>query len=421
MAGSNGGSAFVLIYVLCVLLVGIPIMMAEMLIGSRGRMNPVDSMYVLAKEVQANRRWQWVGWWGALGLLLVLSFYSVVAGWSIAYLFKALNGQLAGHSLLQIQTLWHSFLSSPGWLLFWHGLFMLLTVFVVNYGVQRGLERASNIMMPLLFFVLAALAIYGMQMPGVDQAMNFLFAFDFTKLTPSVIISALGHAFFTLAIGAGCILVYGSYLPPRTPIASSVVVIALLDVLVAILAGLAIFPVVFTYGLAPTDGPGLMFETLPIAFSQMSYGNWIGALFFLLLLFAAWTSSISLAEPLVIMLVERLQFSRQHACFSVGMSAWALGIGSVLSFNYWQDYKLLGEWNFFGAITDATTNIILPLGGLAFAIFAGWCLPARITRDELVLRDGFWFKLWVFLIRYVAPLGIITIILKSWFGYWFGW
>lgn len=420
MAGSNGGSAFVVVYVVCVILVGIPIMMAEMLLGSRGRLNPVDSMYVLAQEVRANPRWQWVGWWGALGLLLVLSFYSVVAGWSIAYLVRALQGQFSGLTPPEVYTMWQTFLASPGWLLFWHAAFMFLTLFVVNFGVQRGLERASNIMMPLLFWILAILAIYGSQTPGFSQGMHFLFDFDYQKLTPAIIISALGHAFFTLAIGAGTILVYGSYLPPRTPIASNVVVIAFLDVIVALLAGLAIFPIVFTYGLAPTDGPGLMFEVLPIAFSEMQYGNIIGCLFFVLLLFAAWTSSISLAEPLVIMLVERMGLSRTAASCLIGLLAWTLGIGSVLSFNHWQDYKLLGEWNFFSAITDVTTNIILPIGGLAFAIFAGWILPARITRDELVLKDGLAFKAWHFVIRYVAPLGIIVILAHSWIEYWFG-
>ena len=418
MAGSHGGSAFFFVYIICVLLVGIPVMIAEMLLGIRGRMNTVDTMRILAQEVGAHPRWQWVGWWGSLGLLFVLSFYSVVSGWALAYFFKALSGQFQGLLPLQIVDIWKDFLNDPGWLMVWHTAFMSLTFFIVHFGVHRGLERASNIMMPLLFIVLTLLAIYGSQTPGLESSLSFLFSFDIEKLTPAIVVSALGHAFFTLAIGAGCILVYGSYLAPKTPIFSTVIVISFLDVLVAVLAGIAIFPLVFTYGLSPTEGPGLMFEVLPIAFSQMPYGNIIGILFFLLLIMAAWTSTISLAEPLVIILVERLKLSRTMSCIWIGLLAWILGIGSVLSFNYWSKVVIFEEWNFFGAITDMSTNIILPLGGLAFAIFAGWYLPSSVSQQELQFKNNILFNIWRALIRYIAPLGIIAIILKSWLGYW---
>ncbi|MDQ2993705.1 MAG: sodium-dependent transporter [Pseudomonadota bacterium] len=412
MVGENGGSAFVIVYILAVFLVGIPIMLAEIMIGRRGRHNPVDTLKILAGEANASPKWQSLGWLCVVILLLVLSFYSVVAGWSIAYCWDSLTGQLNNLNATQVEQHWQNFLASPLKLTLWHTVFIIITLWVVERGVHRGLEQASRIMMPCLFLILIILDIYGFFNEGFKEACQFLFTPDFSKITPSVAISALGHAFFTLAVGAGCMLVYGSYLPRKTAFYMPVMTIVLLDVLVAILAGLAIFPIVFTHHLTVTSGPGLIFEALPIAFAKIAGGQIIGTLFYLLFLFAAWTSSLSMAEPVVVLIAERYNGSRVKASFIVGGIAWVLGIGSVLSFNYWADYRIFGRWNFFGAITDLATNILQPIGGIGFAIFAGWIMHKLVTKEELMLPKSA-YAIWRFLIRYMAPLGIMAIFVAS--------
>ncbi len=414
MVGANGGSAFVLVYIIAILLVGIPIMLAEIMIGRRGRHNPVDTMKILANEANASAKWQGLGWLFALILILVLSFYSVVAGWAIGYFWETCAGHLKGFTAQQVGDHWKNFLGSPLKLLGWHSVFMILTLWIVERGVHRGIELASRIMMPLLFVILIVLDIYSTTMPGFEQAWHFLFKVDFSKITPSVIISALGHAFFTLAVGAGCMLAYGSYLPRHTRFYSPVITVVFLDVLVAILAGLAIFSIVFSHGLTAIGGPGLIFEALPIAFANMAAGQILGALFFALFIFAAWTSSISMAEPVVVLLAERYLGSRVKASILVGFLAWVLGIGSVLSFNYWSEIKIFNHWNFFGAITDLATNILQPTGGILLALFSGWVMHKKITEEELQLPNK-WYSIWRVLIRYIAPTGIIIIFISALF------
>lgn len=412
MAGDNGGSAFVLIYLLCVAFIGIPLMLAEMLIGRRGQQNPVNSLKTLALTAGKSPHWALVGWLGATTLLLVLSFYSVVAGWSIAYIFRAWMGAFNSLNVAGINNLWLNFLANPWKLLFWHTLFMILTMWVVERGVQSGLEKASKIMMPALFVILLILDVYSYYTGDFLAGAKFLFDFKLQKISASVVISAMGHAFFTLAIGAGCMLVYGSYLTKDIKLSSAVFTIVILDVMVAILAGLAIFPIVFAYHLVPQGGPGLMFQILPIAFSKMVGGQLFGGLFFVLLLFAAWTSSISIAEPLVVLLTERHGYKRLTAAIIVGTAGWLLGLASLLSFNVLQNFRLFNHWTLFGAITDLSTNILLPLGGLGFALFAGWVMSPSETNDELHLKPSL-FKAWLFLVRYLAPVSIALIILST--------
>jgi len=410
MAGENGGGAFVCLYLLAILLIGIPTMIAEILIGRLGQANPIDSFRLLAKKYHKSPAWQLIGWWGALGLTLVLSFYSVIAGWSLAYLYKAITGSLNHLHAGQIQDIWVDFLSSPLSLVLWHTFFMFITLAVVAKGVQAGIERISKIMMPLLFIILVILMLYSCFTGNFTAAWNFLVIPDFAKITPSVIIYALGHAFFTLAIGAGAMLVYGSYLPPKTKIAQSVCIIAGLDVLVALLAGFAIFPLVFGHNLSPEAGPGLMFKVLPIAFSYMPLGPVIGSLFFILLWFAAWSSTLSMAEPLVMLLMERMHLKRHTASWIVGSVCWLAGVAAALSFNVWHSIKIFHKFTIFDAMADLTTNILLPLGGLAFVIFAGWKIPMAISREELsIKRPIILFYVWRFLVRYIAPLGIMVI------------
>lgn len=413
MAGENGGSAFVLVYILAVVFIGLPLMLAEMLIGHRARHNPIDSLRLLAKEANSSTHWSWLGWLNIITLILMLSFYSVISGWSLSYLCRSLLGQLNGLTPTEILSTWQQFLASPWSQIGWHTVFIVLTLWVVERGVQHGLELANRWMMPMLFLVLIILDIYSMQLPGFSQACQFLFELKTYKINSAVIIAAMGHAFFTLAIGAGAMLVYGSYVPRGSKLYAPIMITAILDLAVALFAGLAIFAIVFTIGHNPEGGPGLLFEVLPIAFATMKGGQFIGSLFFLLFIFAAWTSSLSMAEPVVVMLAERYTGSRLKASAMVGSVAWLLGIGSCLSFNLWKDATLFHHWNFFSAITDLVTNILLPTGGLFFAIFAGWVMSKESTQEELNFPHSWLYFSWRFLVRFIAPIGILLIFINA--------
>ncbi len=422
MAGDNGGSAFVIVYILAILAIGMPLMIAEILLGRMGRENPINTMLKLAKANHRSPKWQLVGFWGAAGLILALSFYSVVGGWTVGYFFKYIGyishlGDAQPTATADILTAWQVFLSSASTLTIYHSIFMLLTIGVVMAGVTKGIERAANIMMPMLFGILIILVIYAGIYGDINAGFNFLFKPDFSKINSTVIIDALGHAFFTLAVGAGCMLTYGAYLPEHTSIIKSVFIITALDVLVAFLSGMTIFPLVFANNLAPDSGADLMFKILPLAFAVIPFGNFIGVLFFLLLIFAAWTSSISMVEPLVMILIERARLSRATSCILIGAICWTIGMCALLSFNEWQNVLLLNHWTFFGAITSLTTNIFLPIGCLLFAIFAGWKVNPLSARNILARQTDHHFKAWQFLIRYIAPIGIVIVLMNSFLSY----
>lgn len=412
MTGTNGGGAFVIVYILCVLLVAIPIMMAEIMIGRRGRQSPINTMETLAEEEGLNPCWKYLGWMGVVAGFLILSFYSVVAGWTLDYIFRAGSGEFITATDSEIAGIFKSLLANPERLLGLHTTFMALTVIVVSMGVQSGLERAVKFMMPTLFLLLLVMVGYAMSTSGFYQGLTYMFNPDFSSLTADGFLAALGQAFFSLSLGMGAIMVYGSYLPERASIARTTFAIAAADTGVAILAGIAIFPLVFAYGLEPDSGPGLIFITLPIAFGKMPYGQIFGTLFFILLVFAAWTSSISLLEPAVAWLVENRGMSRARASALAGMLAWVLGIGSVLSFNHWAEYKLFGK-TYFDMMDYITSNVMLPLGGLLLAVFAAWLMARTSTIDELELGDGPAYKCWYFTVRYIAPLGVLVIFLRA--------
>ncbi len=416
MAGSNGGGVFVIAYLFFIALIGIPAMIAELLIGRRGRQNPVNTLATLSLEAKASPHWQGLGWLGAITLLLVLAFYSVVAGWSIAYLFYAFKGIFINATPESIMDIWKSLLASPLELTKWHTIFMILTMMVVALGVNAGIERASKWMMPGLFLVLIVLVVYAAIVGDFKSGFAFMFSFRPEELTSRAVIDALGQAFFSLATGAGCILIYGSYLSKKTDLVKTVLIISFLDVMVAILSGLAIFPIVFSHNLAPEGGPGLMFHVLPIAFSHMPGSQVVGSLFFVLLLFAAWTSSISMAEPLVAMMNERWKITRAWGSVYVGAVAWVLGLASVFSFNIWQDVKVFGRWGIFQVLTDLPTNILLPIGAFLFCIFAGWIMPVKASEEEFDHGNSvFLYLAWRAAIRYFAPIGILIVFIANFF------
>lgn len=411
LTGENGGGAFVLVYILCVLFLGIPIMMAEIMLGRRGRQSPVNTMRTLALEEERSPHWQYLGWLGMLAAFVILSFYSVVAGWTLAYMFRAAAGVFTGATVDGARAIFQGLTADPERLLAWHTLFMFLTAVVVARGVKSGLEQAVKFMMPALFLLLVAMIGYAMNTGAYGQAMTYLFTPDFSKITGQVVLSAMGQAFFSLSLGMGAIMIYGSYLSHTASIARMSFIIAALDTSVALLAGMAIFPLVFAYGLEPQSGPGLVFVTLPIAFGQMPGGALFGTAFFVLLLFAAWTSSISLLEPIVAWLVENRNMSRVSATAWASAAIWLFGCGSVLSFNVWSGYTLFGK-TFFDVSDYVTSNIMLPVGGLLISIFAAWRMSAESSRSELALAEGMAYRGWRFLVRYVAPAGIFLVFLQ---------
>jgi len=320
ITGENGGGAFVIVYLLCVLLIGVPIMIAETMLGRRTQRNPIETMELLTEEAGADKNWHYLGWMGIIAGMLILSYYSVIAGWSSAYVLKAFTGSFFDADATAIKGIFDDFIASPVQLVFWHSAFMLATMMIVVRGVNNGLEKAVQYLMPVLFVLMFLLVGYAMTTDSYYQGLHFLFTPDFSKLTSSAVLTAMGHAFFTLSLGMGAIMVYGSYLPKNISIAKTTFLIAGADTVVALLAGIAIFPIVFANNLHPDSGPGLIFETLPIAFGAMTGGWLMGILFFVMLAIAALTSSISLIEPAVAWLVENKDFSREKACVWTGLA-----------------------------------------------------------------------------------------------------
>ena len=417
MAGENGGGAFVLVYLICIALIGVPIMMAEILLGRRGRQSPINTMATLAGEAKASPNWAMLGWIGVVAGFLIMSFYSVIAGWALAYVLAAISGSFSGLTGSASVDAFVGHIGNPGYTTFWHTVFSIMTFIVVARGVKSGLEKAVRILMPLLFVLLVLLLGYAINSGYFNQGLEFLFSADFSKLSREGVLSALGHAFFTLSLGMGAIMVYGSYMPGKASIASTTLTIAAMDTLVALVAGMAIFPIVFANGLEPGAGPGLVFISLPIAFGNMSGGLIFGTLFFVLLTFAAWTSAISIIEPAVAFLVENRSMARKKATgFVVGL-AWALGLLTVMSFGGWGfEFEFAGARKtdgIFDILDIVTTNFLLPLGGLAIALFAGWVMSPAHSADELGGGQSAAFRFWRFLVRYVSPAGVILFFLHS--------
>lgn len=430
ITGENGGGAFVLVYLICITLIGVPIMMAEILMGRRGRQSPINTMRTLVAAEKAHPAWHWLGWLGVVTGLLILSYYSVIAGWALAYVFRAAAGLFNGASADVTSALFEDLLGSPESMLAWHTVFMVMTVAVVARGVRGGLEKAVTVLMPALFALLVVLVLYALYEGDFGRGFAFLFHPEFSKVfqhcellesgvkscrfSGEPLLIALGHAFFTLSLGMGAIMVYGSYMPGNASIARATLTIVVADTAAALLAGLAIFPIVFANGLEPASGPGLVFQTLPIAFGAMPGGRFFGMLFFVLLVFAAWTSAISLIEPAVAWLVENRGMRRVTATFGVGVLAWFLGIGSVLSFNLWsgESFQLFGK-TWFDLLDYLTANVLLPLGGLFIALFTGWVMSRAASRDELRLGDGAGYRSWRFLVRYVSPALVLIVFLNA--------
>ena len=400
ITGEYGGGAFVLVYLACILMIGIPVMIAEVMLGRAGRSDPADSMTLLARESGHSRYWGAIGGVGMLAGLLIMMFYSVVAGWALEYVSQSVSGAYTHLDATQIENNFTDLLTSNSQQLLWHSVFCLLTASVVAAGVTQGIGKAVDILMPMLFFFLLLLVGYSAVNGDFKAGLHFMFDTDFSRLNGEAILVAMGHAFFTLSLGMGAIMAYGAYFPGRSSIGKTVMTIAALDTVIALLAGMAMFPLVFANDLTPGQGPGLMFVTLPIAFSNMSGGTFFGTLFFTLVSIAALSSSISLIEPGVAWL-EKHGVKRPVSTFGLAGIAWLGGIASI-------HYESV-----FNALDYLTANVMLPLGGLLIAIFVGWFMPSARVFDETGIAHKNVFAAWRFLLRYIAPLGIIAVFLHS--------
>ena len=410
-AGTNGGGAFVLIYLGCILIIGIPIMISEIILGRRAGNSPINAMRSVALASNRSSSWQIIGWSGIFAGVLILSFYSVIAGICLNYVFISASSSGAITSPEQFANV----ISSPINLIFWHSVFMILTALIVSAGIKDGIGRMVKILMPLLGFLMIFMVIYSIINGNFSRAMTFLFAPDFSNVTSDTLLQAMGQAFFSLSLGMGSIMAYGAYMPKDQKVVSTSFTVASLDTLIAILAGLAIFPIIFAFNLEPNSGPGLVFVSMLSAFNQMQFGQLIGPLFFILLSVAALSSSISLLEPGVAYLSEENILSRKRSAEIISFFVWVLGVGSALSFNIWSDFYLISDKNFLDSMDFIANQILLPLGGMLIAIFVGWFMKESLIKDELGSINKFLYLLWRFFVKFIAPVSVGYIFYRQFF------
>ncbi len=427
MAGNNGGGAFVVVYLGCIAAIGLPMLVTEMVIGRRSEKGPVGAYRALAPEDRGGGLW---GFWGFFAILtgfLLLSFYSVVGGWTVGYVVKAVGGQFAATPTAEIPALFGELAGSPWWATLYHGIFMGATIGVVYGGVTDGIERATTILMPAFGVLLTGMFIYSLTLPGAGEGLGFLFAPDFAAIDAEVVLDAMGQGFFTLSLGMGAMIVYGSYLGSDDSILGSAVYVAIFNTLVAIMAGIVIFGVVFSKeGAEPGSGPSLVFETMPQLLAGLPGGYVLTIAFFVLLGFAALTSAISLLEVVVSYFVDELDLDRGVVATGMGTLIFLAGIPSVLSFSTLSEatIELAGaDRNFFGVLDYLVSNWALSLGGFGAALYAGWAVDADEWFDEMtgpdsgVDPDSEWFRLivmgWIWIIRVIAPVAILAILYNS--------
>jgi NSS family neurotransmitter:Na+ symporter len=405
VAGEHGGAAFVYAYLACVVLIGLPVMMAEILIGRRGRRNPVTATRLLSEEEAGHRGWGLIGKLGILTGLTILSYYALVAGWSLIYVGEALRGALPGGA--DAAAARFSAVQRDPWLsMLGHSLFLGASAWVVARGVAGGLERTVKLVMPLLVALLLALTAYAMLAGDLGAGLRFLFVPDWSALDGDLLLAALGQAFFALSVGMGALMAYAAYLPRGSSIGQTSVTIVVANTSVSLLVGLLVFPLAFAHGVEPAAGEGLVFNALPLAFAQMPGGMLFGAAFFLLLSAAALTSAIALLEPAVAWLAEARGMARQRAAWLVAGSVWAGGVLIALSFGPLAGL-VPGDTTLYEGIAYLTSDIMLPLGALAMAVFTGWVMCKGSTVDELEVGIGSRYSAWRFAARVIVPLAVL--------------
>jgi NSS family neurotransmitter:Na+ symporter len=411
VVGENGGAAFILIYLGIVIAIGIPVMLSELAIGRRAQQNVYGSFRKLAP----NRPWYLIGLMGVVAAFMILAFYTVVAGWTLEYLYQSFIGGFHGKSAEDLGGMFNNFIGSSTRPLIWFFIFMGLTAFIVAAGIKNGIEKSTKILMPLLFVLLLVLIVRSVTLPGAAKGISFIFKPDFSKITTETLLMALGQAFFSLSIGMGTLITYGSYIQKRDNLATTALSVVVTDTLVAILAGVAIFPAVFAFGIPTSAGPGLAFITLPNIFEQMPGGTIFSVMFFLLLGVAALTSTISVLEVIVAFFVEELKMKRGAATWLATFSVSILGVFCVLSTSTMANFKILGK-TVFELMEYTTANVLLPLGGFFIVIFVAWFFGSDKAKNELSNEGKLkaaYIPLFIFIIKFVAPLAIAFVFLQG--------
>jgi neurotransmitter:Na+ symporter, NSS family len=416
--GANGGSAFLLFYLLGLALIVVPLLFVEFAIGRRGRSDPAGSLETLAIAAGSSRKWLWAGALGVLTGFLILSFYSVIGGWTLGYALQIAAHGLPGNDAASVGQAFAQLLASPGKMLMLHAVFMLATAFVVGRGVIAGIESAVRILVPFLFVLLLLLAVWSMLTGDVAATARFLFKLDTRHLNAATALDALGLGFFSIGVGIGLMITYAAYSGAAINLKQVAIASVLADTAISFVAGFAVFPIVFAYGLDPASGPGLVFETLPLAFARMPYGQIAAVAFFILLFVAALASAISILEMIVAFIVGRSSLSRPAATVVAATACFLAGIATVLSFNLWSGWHPLAaipgfeRAGFFDLLDGLTSNVMLPVGGLLIAVFAGWFAPGRLLVSELGL-SGAGEVVLVFLVRWLVPCAIIAVALAA--------
>ena len=414
--GQNGGAAFIIVYLICVAIIGLPILIAEVLMGRTAQRNPVGTFKALTKH----KAWHAVGGIGVFAGFVILSFYAVVAGWSIGYVYEAVQGSFYDYtSASSAGEHFTSLTQNVYWIVGLLALFMGLTMTIVYFGINKGIERGSKIMMPVLFVLLLIMMFKGLSMDGAGKGLEFLFIPDWSKINGLAVLEALGHAFFTLSLGMGAMMTYGSYMSKKDSVVTSSMQIVALDTIIALVAGVAILTAIFSTGQNPAEGPGLIFHTLPVVFTKMTGGYIFSIIFFILLSLAALTSSISLLEVVTSYFVDELGWQRHKAVIAFGFVAFLFGVPSALSYNVMSDVKLFGL-NYFDLANFLASNILLPLGGLFISIFVAyvWGFDKALIElkkgAESLFEERIWLiKFWKIFIRYFCPVLIFLVLLHS--------
>lgn len=410
VAGENGGGAFLIIYLAFVIVIGIPVVTSEFIIGRRGQSNSFGSF----KKLAPGKPWYLVGLLGIVAAFIILAFYGTVAGWTLEYVFLSIKNIFVSNTTdpEKVFVDFHTGIAAP---VFWQIIFMIATAMIILAGVQKGIEKSSKILMPLLFLILIILSVKSISLPNSSEGLKFLFNPDFSKINSTVILSALGQAAFSLSIGMGALITYGSYVKKDVNLPKTAFLVSISDMLIAVLAGVAIFPAVFSFGLSPGEGPGLVYIVLPGIFQQMSGGEFFALLFFILLAIAALTSSISLLEVIVAYISEEFKIKRGIATIiATGMST-ILGIFTTLSFSSLKNIKIFNK-SIFDSCDFLATNILLPLGAFLIVIFLGWFFDKKQTRDEVTNGGTIKFRLFpvfIFIIKFVAPIAIFFVFLQG--------
>lgn len=410
VAGENGGGAFLIIYILSVFIIGVPLLLAEVSIGRKAQRDIVGSYQKLAP----NKPWFLAGYIGVLSSMLILSFYSVVAGWALYYLWGYTSGFLNQMPAEGYGAAFSEYTTGDFQPLFWHALFLTLTMLIVLAGVKKGIELANKILMPLLAILMIGLAIYSLTLPGAKAGVEFLFKPDWSVLKdPTVIIAAMGQAFFSLSLGVGTMMTYGSYLSKDHKLPSATVGISIMDTTFAIISGVVIFPAVFAFGIDPSSGPELVFITLPEIFYQMDFGAIIGFIFFAALSMAAVTSSISLMEVPVAYLMRARKMSRKAASFLIGIIIFFSGMAVSLGLGRWSHITPIGDLNIFDSMDYLSSNIFLPIGGLVMALFMGWHYKKKDALSSTDFTNSRIGNVWYLLVKFIAPILIVIIFLNA--------